>query len=157
MDEHGRPSFVQVCHNNDPSCDFGPDTDACEFRVVACLNNSDPQLPSCPASGVGGPEGVGVFLGGTARDAQNHTAVVGALGNLRDPKSGATGFTPPLDATQVGMCTAPFSIRVPLRRSSGRQLAGRGKIVITTRAPLSGRLDVDRLNLVCRPELRPST
>jgi hypothetical protein len=32
-DEQGRPHFIQTCRNNDPSCDFGADPDACEFHV----------------------------------------------------------------------------------------------------------------------------
>jgi cysteine-rich repeat protein len=151
-DKHGRPHFKQTCANNDPSCDFGSDPDACEFRVVACLNNVDPQLPTCPATGVRDP--VRVMVMGAARDGANHDAVMTALANLRDPATGGSGLTTPLAAAQVDMCTASFTIRVPLRGPSTKRHAARVRLSAVTRAPADTRpplVDVDRLMLVCTP------
>jgi hypothetical protein len=56
-------SRVVECADGDPSCDHDPTPGICGFEVMACLNNADPALPTCTASGVdrvkvrGGGEG----------------------------------------------------------------------------------------------------
>jgi cysteine-rich repeat protein len=152
-DMRGRRLYVQSCRDNDPSCDFDldPETRACEFRVVACFNNADPNLPSCPQSGVAAP--VRILLPRPGFDAVNFASFHDALLDLRDPKTGETGLTVPLAVDRTNVCTAPFAIRVPLT-GSPRRAPGRRRLVAVTRSlqnspePL---VDVDGLTLICRP------
>jgi hypothetical protein len=115
-DRHGRPNFAQTCTDNDPSCDFDLDADdhTCEFHVVACLNNRDPNLPGCSPLGIASP--VRVTQPSARRDAANYNALATALQNLRNPTTGETGHGLPLVIRDTNFCTAPIAIRVPLRR-----------------------------------------
>ncbi|MBI1816313.1 MAG: DUF4215 domain-containing protein [Deltaproteobacteria bacterium] len=150
-DLRGRPHYTQRCKNNDPTCDFdGSATDdTCEFHVVACLNNVDPQLASCSQAGVADPVRV---LSPLARDAANHASLVNALQSLRD-STGAT-FTLPLSEDETNVCTAPFSIRVPLRRTGQHREAGRVRLITRARSSLTlsqTSKDSDLINLMCEP------
>jgi cysteine-rich repeat protein len=135
----GRVNSVQTCRNNDPTCDFGTDPAACDFKVTACLNNVDPQLPSCAPPGVSSQRvrGPDAYI-----DPVNWMTLTLALGNLRDPSTGTTGHTLPLLPAQVGFCTDTFSIHVPL--------GGRQTLRVVTRATSTAR-DRDRLVLICQP------
>ncbi len=153
-DRRGRRNYIQSCSNNNASCDFDLDGSnrTCEFHVVACLNNVDPHLPGCIQQGVVDP--VRVILPNATRDPANNTRLVQALQDLRDPVTGATGVTLPIDTPQTGQCTAPFSIRVPLRGTVTRSVAGRGYLrTIEHSFQNSPRtlIDSDGLTLICNP------
>ncbi|MBI1817423.1 MAG: DUF4215 domain-containing protein [Deltaproteobacteria bacterium] len=152
-DLNGRPHHTQHCKNNDSTCDFdgSATNDTCEFRVVACLNNVDPNLASCPQAGVADPIHV---LAPTARDAANRASLVNALRSLRDPVTGAT-LTLPLSEEQTDACTAPFPIRVPLRRTPNGVRQKNHVRLITRSHSLAnspvGFFDSDLINLMCEP------
>ena len=94
---------VISCLDGDPACDMDPEPGVCGFDVRACLNNADPSLPRCSASGVdslrirGGGEG-GAALAGAIRD---------------------------LLPTTENVCTAPTRISVPIRAQGGPPLGRR--------------------------------
>jgi cysteine-rich repeat protein len=148
-DPQGRPYFIQTCRDGDPSCDFGSEPGACAFRVVLCVNNVDPHLPDCSPRAVRDLR----LLPCATLDPQDRAGVIEALGNLRDPLTGRSGFTIPLDDTQTGMCTAPFSIRVPLRDTAPNVVAGRVLLIAVSLAtPGAPEVYTDnRLTLVCTP------
>ncbi|MBI4517044.1 MAG: hypothetical protein HY699_14645 [Deltaproteobacteria bacterium] len=151
LDRRGRPNYTQTCHNNDPTCDFGSDANACEFRVVACLNNIDARLPTCPQLGVADP--VRIVLPSLLRDAANYNSLNTALHNLRDWTTGATGLQPTVESSQIGLCSAPFTVRVPLRLGA-RITPGRITLATMSKSYENSPLwlsDSDRLVLVCAP------
>jgi hypothetical protein len=78
-----------------PTCDFGTEVGdgACEFRVVACLNNVDPRLPACEPRGIDDP--VLVLRPNARRDPVSAERVAAALRDLRNAESGETGLTTP--------------------------------------------------------------
>jgi cysteine-rich repeat protein len=153
LDRRGRPNYVQTCTNNDPSCDFDldPTDHICEFHVVACLNNTDPNLPMCSPRGVANP--VRVIRPKLTNDPGNYMSLSQALQSLRDPSTGAMGLKMPVSAAATNLCSEPFSIRVPLRGK--RWLApGRVRLLTLSRGlegvsrPVSSK---DLLVFVCRP------
>jgi len=144
LDARGRPSSTQSCQDNDPACDFDPTPGVCEFHVVACLNNIDPNLPSCP------PRGVSKVLARKTLAAANYTSFTTALADLRDPITGTTGMTLPLSPAQTDVCTAPFPVQVPLVNLDSQ--AGRAvvrTVTVASAPPL--RSDAEMLTLVCTP------
>ncbi|MFI5366965.1 MAG: hypothetical protein ACHQ4J_15225, partial [Candidatus Binatia bacterium] len=152
-DTRGRLNFIQSCTNNDPSCDFDldPSNHTCEFHMIVCLNNTDPNLPACTSRGVADP--VRIVLPNVTRDPANNAALTMALQNLRNPVTGATGLQLPVAPGDHNLCTAPFAVRVPLhgttRLSPGRvRLVTRSKSVLTTPRITT---DVDKLTLICNP------
>jgi cysteine-rich repeat protein len=152
-DNNGRPHFMQTCTNNDPRCDFDldPTNRTCEFRVTGCLNNTDPRLPECTLKGVVDP--VRVLLPNALRDPSNTARVVGALQNLRNPITGATGLTTPVAPTDANLCTEPFAVRVPLRGTT-RVVFGQVRLVTVTKsvgATPRQTVDVDVVTLRCNP------
>ncbi|MBI4515963.1 MAG: DUF4215 domain-containing protein [Deltaproteobacteria bacterium] len=154
LDRRGRPNYTQTCRNNDPTCDFGSDANACEFKVVVCLNNSDPNLPTCLAAGVA--DAVRVILPSPFLDAVNNASLKAALQNLRDWSTGTSGLRPPVEDTTTGLCSAPFAIRVPLRQRGSWTGAGRVSPVTLSRSYINSPSpyplrDSDRLSLVCAP------
>jgi cysteine-rich repeat protein len=154
-DRRNRPSSAHTCRNNDPSCDFdlGPvgsaTADVCEFHVVACFNNADPNLATCPQRGVA--ESVRL-LGPSATDA-NRASFLDAVRNLRDPSSGATGLALPVESGQKNLCTAPFPIRVKMRRSRGALRYSNLRLTTVSRSQETSpqAVDVDSLILTCTP------
>ena len=152
LDKRGRRNYTQTCRNNDASCDLDLDTSdhTCEFKVVACLNNLDPNLPGCSQLGVS--DGMRVVLPNPTHDPDNYGSLVVALQNLRNPATGATRALP-VSAPQTNFCTTPFSIRVKLRGST-RLSAGRVTLHTISRSfensPRSVT-DFDSLTLVCTP------
>jgi cysteine-rich repeat protein len=157
LDKRGRPHFEQTCHNNDPYCDFDPDptNGVCEFHVIACLNNLDPQLPDCAADGI--DDSLRIRRPRKRRDPVNHGVLSAAFTKLRDPVTGEDDLGLPLDAFQAGVCTDPFPVRVALHRSrDGTELsAKRVKLLVRGRsAAVSSRprrSDLSRLVLTCLP------
>lgn len=149
VDRHGRPNYVQTCRNNDPSCDFDLDAadSTCEFHVVACLNNVDPNLPGCTPLGVAAS--IKTLKPSALRDSRNYTSLTTALQNLRNPATGAIGLGLPIDPGTTNLCSAPFAIRVPLRGRSGRiSLYTVSQSVVVVRRATTDR---DTVTLVCVP------
>ncbi|MBI4518976.1 MAG: hypothetical protein HY699_24560 [Deltaproteobacteria bacterium] len=153
-DRRGRPNSTHTCRNNDPSCDFDLSpvgtaaADVCEFHVIACFNNVDPNLANCAPLGVGDP----IRLLGANITGANRASFLTALQDLRDPQSGDTGLTLPVTETQHNLCTAPFPIRLQLRRSSVSLSVSRARLVTLSRAERTrGVIDVDSVTLVCTP------
>jgi trimeric autotransporter adhesin len=151
-DRRERRSFVQSCTKNDQSCDFdaNPNGHACEFHVVVCVNNVDPNLPACSPQGIADP--IQVIRPGPLRDPANYNNLVAALQNLRDPVTGVTGLAVPVNTGATNLCSAPFSIRVPLhgRKASS---AGHVRLMTLTRSLTSPHkgFDQDGLVLICKP------
>jgi cysteine-rich repeat protein len=154
-DRRGRPNFIHTCQNNDPTCDFdlspvgSTAADVCEFYVVACFNNVDPNLANCPQLGVAD----GIRLLGMSATDPNRASLLAALQDLRDPLTGATGYRLPVRWTQQNFCTAPFPIRLGLRRSTIGVTLSRLRLTTVSRAAdgYPPRVDVDGLLLVCKP------
>jgi cysteine-rich repeat protein len=146
-DDRGRPSSTQSCRDNDPSCDFDSVAGVCEFRVVACLNNVDPNLPTCPPVGVGE---VRVRESYALRDPENYNGFLTALADLRNPVAGIAGLTLPLGPAQTDLCTAPFPARVGLGAPTYGRVVFRASsfAAIPPRRP---RRDTDALTLLCTP------
>lgn len=78
----GLPAGIQVCHDDDPSCDFGPPGDAaCTFHMAFCFNVTDPRAACVQAHAIGKI----VFVDpsarhpGTAVDAANLESMIQAL------------------------------------------------------------------------------
>ncbi|MBI4514807.1 MAG: hypothetical protein HY699_03200 [Deltaproteobacteria bacterium] len=152
LDRGGRPNGIQTCHNNDPTCDFGTEATACGFRVVACLNNLDPNLPTCPQIGVA--DAIRIVLPRQSYDPANSASLVAALQDLRDWRTGTSGLQLPVVDTQIGVCTAPFTIRVPLRQRGTWTGAGRVNLATVSKSYVNSPqlvLDVDGLTLICAP------
>jgi len=152
-DRRGRPYHIQTCKNNDSSCDFDLDASdhICEFHVVACVNNVDPHLPGCAPPGVA--NSIRVLKPTVLRDPNTYTTLTAALRNLRNPVTGAVGLTPPIAPTDTDLCSAPFSIRVPLR---GKTRLTKGRVYLRTVSQslvTAPRVTTDRdnLTLVCAP------
>ncbi|HYD47844.1 MAG TPA: hypothetical protein VEB21_05825, partial [Terriglobales bacterium] len=126
-----------------------PSQRACEIQVALCLNNLDPALPSCATAGVA--DSLRISRPRLAADPINAGRIAAALQTLRDPVTGAVGLPLPLSAAQVGICTEPFYVRVPLGRSHRIP----GKVRIRTMAfaleETRPRRDRDSLTLNCQP------
>ena len=79
------PSFKQSCVDGDPTCDAdGAFDDRCTFRVALCLQNADPNLPTCAA-----PPGISKYVLVSPRpnssevgDAANALALMDSFGRL---------------------------------------------------------------------------
>jgi cysteine-rich repeat protein len=154
LDRRGRWNYLQTCKNNDSTCDFDLDSAnrTCEFRVVACLNNVDPQLPGCTQRGTS--SSLLVRSPSALREPANRANLLAALQNLRDPDPGTTGHVLPVLPPQHGWCTAPFAIRVPLRGTVTRPLRARSVLQTVSLSyetqPTTIR-DVDAVILTCTP------
>jgi cysteine-rich repeat protein len=158
-DSRGRLSNVQTCRDNDATCDFDPTGRVCEFHVVACLNNTDPQLPTCVGQGVRagvddrrGP-GIDILVPNRIRDLGNYSSLKQALQQFRDPNTGGM-LSLPIDEASRNFCSAPFAIRVPVRGTT-RLTPGQVRLLTLTRAqansPIQSMTDLDSLTLVCKP------
>ena len=124
----------------------------CEFRVIVCLNNSDPNLPLCVPNGISSIE-VRSPRPESARAAAlrnilaaDKAALQTALQHLADPQNPAAGYTngPPLAATQQGFCSAPFAIAVPVTVFATR--GSRQSVTLKTRST-NNRLPAPLVNL----------
>jgi len=150
-DKRGRPSYVQTCRNDDPTCDFDLDPDAptCEFHVAVCLNNVDANLSGCVPTGVA--SSMRVVRPNWKSDGGNYNRVLAALQDLRNPATGVTGLAPPVSPADANLCSAPFSIRVPLRGGTSK-----AKVILRTLSEsvlTEPRItkDKDQVMLVCTP------
>jgi hypothetical protein len=157
IDRFGLPSQNQVCEDGDPSCDFKVHTPGlCEFHVQVCLNNVDPSLPMCAQNGVGAVSLLAPRVRtGSGRDsnamvAANVEALSSALEHLRDPSDPQARqiYSPPLDDTQQGFCSAPFAIQAVASRGT------RPSVTIKTRSGDDSRprrhISVSQLRLICK-------
>jgi cysteine-rich repeat protein len=155
------PSFKQNCVDGDPSCDAdGAADDRCTFRVAICLQNADPNLPTCTA-----PPGTAKFVltsprpnSSEADDAANALALIDAFGRLSSvPASGNSSntllFEPPIVLTPPDNCTDTALLIVERRGLSRR--SEKFRISTTSTPPVdrsSGLKDSDTLLLTCLAE-----
>lgn len=152
-DRLGFVATTQSCRDQDPGCDFDSRAGHCRFMLVACFNNTDPNLPTCQAGGVtearvlhppGGPSSA------STRRA-NRLAIEGAFSTLIDPTTAGAGplHTLPLSALQVNFCSQPFAFGVD-RRHSGR---GAASVIVDTFGHTEGKRwrERARLRLACTP------
>lgn len=149
LSRRGLQNPVQACRDDDPACDFELDRSArtCEFEVAICLNNIDPALPWCSAPGIDSlPRVLRPTIVG---DPVNASAIATALERLRDSNSGFIGVQPPLSATQIGICSEPFRIRVP--RPTSERAPGRRKVATAASALGGTPRDEDKLTFLCLP------
>jgi cysteine-rich repeat protein len=162
-DRFGLPSWHQTCTDGDSSCDYDPTASSCGFKVVVCLNNSDPNLPACTPSGISpvyviGPRPTGPQV---LRDAisQDLAAIQNALSHLLDPMNPyptppAPGQTPvpgyvnapPLAQEQQSFCSAPFDVTLPL--AGHRRRSASVKTLSFSQASRP-RIDASQLKLTC--------
>ena len=161
-DRFGLPSQSQTCQDDEPTCDFDPNSPGlCEFQVMVCLNNSDPQVATCLPNGIrriavlaprGNRSRLPAVRDALAADAATLQDALQHLGDPRHPEAGYVN-APPLDAAQQNLCSAPFAIAVPLtvtKTSSGPRTIS--LIVRSTDYSLPRRrTDVSRLKLTCQP------
>jgi len=151
------PSFKQSCVDGDPSCDFDGLADQCTFRVTLCLQNADPNLPTCTA-----PPGITKYVLVSPRpnssdttDAANAVALIAAFGRLTDvPATGDSdntlAFEPALVLAAPDNCTDVAEITVERRGLSAR--SEKFRINTTSAPPLGGTKgieDSDTLLLTC--------
>jgi cysteine-rich repeat protein len=162
-DRHHLPTRQQTCHDADPTCDISgfdaarapiPDSTSrlCRFQVVTCLNNQDPDLPSCTPDGITAVNVVSPDPNKTANAAlrsvlsADRSALEYALAHLLDPIATETGYShaSPLTAMQQNYCSAPFEIDV---------VAGNRSVMLTTTstgATASDQPQTSSLQLICR-------
>jgi hypothetical protein len=156
--------------DGDDDCDFlpgpgatpapGPD-DVCVFKVAVCMNNNDKLLlPKCNPSGVSAITVLGPLPRRLtppevqAAVAADLAAVQNAVLSLLDPLApcptptpsclGQYIYGPPLEQEQIGLCSAPFDIKVVL-------MGRRKRSVIIKTLSYDGSLEpnVSKLKLTC--------
>jgi len=108
---------------------------SCTFNVRVCLNQADPALPTCTASGVDEFE-----VRGSSSDPQ-----------LAQLEANVAVFLP---ATTGDVCTVDTPMTVPLGGTTDHPLNGRKRIRSVARSFSSGK-DVDSVELLCTPPPRP--
>jgi len=148
LDKAGFPSRTQACTDGDPACDADRTADGtCTFRVGVCLDQVDPKLLVCTATGSSGYQvRKPVPTSKDPIDKANALALVNALtalgGTATGTKQNDVHFTTPLAAPT---CTAFASIEVPLKHGkvTNKNLRGCGE--------LGKCVDADRLKLRCLP------
>jgi cysteine-rich repeat protein len=164
LDIDDLPNSTQTCVDGDPSCDAdGAADDHCTFEVALCLQNADPNMPTCVA-----PPGIAKWVIVSPRpnssdpsDAANALAMVDSFGRLSaTAASGDAGntlvFDPPLVLAAPDNCTDTVQIVVERRGFSQRSEKFR---VNTTSVPTEtsrGVEDDDTLLLVCRDAPAPT-
>ena len=128
----GLPASIVRCTDGDQACDLDRVAGQCTFRVLVCIDNTDPRFPSCAAPET---DAVQVVSPGTRRGTDRVSAAnTAALSDALDRLTGVPDE-----------CTAPVALVVPTRgkRPGGRAVALRAR----TRA---GTVQ-SRLRLVCDP------
>jgi hypothetical protein len=148
-DKRGRPNWQQTCRDGDPACDFDVGASAiCEFRVVVCVNNVDPNLPECPAAGVA--DSIRVVQPRVMKDPDNNARLLSAFDELRNPATGVIDLAPPVAPADTNLCSAPFAIRVPFRNGKKGRVILRtiGESLVTEPHVVK---DKDQIILVCTP------
>jgi cysteine-rich repeat protein len=118
-DKYGQPSNLQICEDQDPTCDLDPRPGRCRFHVVACLNANDVALPMCKPNGVNTLQIVNLqYLRKSSPQltvvGENMSALTHGLQSLYDPSTPGMGFsvTPPLLADQQDICSGGMLIDV---------------------------------------------
>lgn len=140
------------CINEDASCDFGNDDQACIFAAQLCFLNPDNPLyeGKCILPGSLNPSALSLTLRGRQRDETDQSnwetvlRAVAALGGTRTLPNLVRFEPPPMKNT----CTEPFGLIVPLKQGGGSLKKGRRRLKTVTSA---GKPDIDRLRLVCAP------
>ena len=129
---HSLPASVVHCRDGDRSCDNDRLAGQCTFRVLVCIDNTDPRFPSCAAPETDSVEVVSADArrGADRVSATNSAALSGALDAL-------TGVP--------DECTAPVKLVVPTR---GKRAGGR---VFALRAHTQAGGVQSKLRLVCDP------
>lgn len=130
LDAWRLPNKSQVCEDDDPTCDAkASEPGVCEFEVVVCLNNSDPNLRLCTPNGVTDIKVIRplpVQQNAVLRDVVTNdlAALHNALQHLHDPldPSGSYTMTVPLEATQQNLCSEPFPIDILLGKAMYRSV-----------------------------------
>ena len=138
-------------------------TDQCTFRVALCLQNADPNLPTCTV-----PPGIAKYVLNSPRpdssdpsDAANALALIDAFGRLSAVAASGYSentlvFAPPMVLTAPDNCTETALLVVERRGLSERT----EKFTSTTSAPpIDGSLglkDSDTLLLTCLAEPEPT-
>ena len=127
-DRFGQPNMIQVCEDQDPTCDLDPRPGRCRFHVVACLNNADPNLPSCTPDGL---NSLVIINRPYLKKSSPQLSLVGGniatlshnLQALYDPANPGLGFSlsPPLSAAQQGLCTGGMLVDVYASNASPNQ------------------------------------
>lgn len=156
-DRYGLASNIQVCEDNDPSCDYASEiAGLCEYLVQACVNVEDADLPSCVPNGVSSVE----VLSPNPKQSwipavqevlsADRFALSNAVEHLQDPRRPGNGFiySVPLTAAQKNMCSAPFPVQILVgdRRKASVTLRLR-----STDASLPKRLrELTSLKMVCK-------
>lgn len=125
------PHATVVCRDGDP-CDHDQTPGQCTFALSACFNVPDRRLPSCSTDAA--IVDYGVFspaASGGAADISNAAAIRAAM--------------PPLPLSDQHACTSSIDVVVPVGARPGVEW-----IRFFARAA-DGRVDYDRLQLICRP------
>jgi subtilisin family serine protease len=127
----GLPHATVVCRDGDP-CDHDETPGQCTFALAACFNVPDRRLPRCGSDAAIVNYGVlSPRLNGSAADASNATAIRTAM--------------PPLPMDDPHACSAWFNLVVPVGvRPAVKRLSFFARSA-------DGRLDHDRLRLICQP------
>jgi hypothetical protein len=125
------PRPTLVCRDGDP-CDHDQIPEQCTFAVSACFNVSDRRLPACSSDATIMDYGVlSPAANGGAADISNAAAIRAAM--------------PPLPLSDQHACTSAIDIVVPAGTRAGVK-----EVRFFARAA-DGRIDDDRLRLLCRP------
>ncbi len=140
-DTRGIPKNTLTCYEGDPRCDFDPDltNSKCTFNVGVCINNTDPRLSTCQATGlallkVKSPSMTSL----NTLDQANFSALTGGIAELSLPNAASN------------QCTTPMDIDVSMLGPTGR-LSAKSKVLILSATSQSGTSDSDRLTLKCIP------
>jgi cysteine-rich repeat protein len=154
-DRYDLASWIQVCVDQDPACDFDPTPGRCRFAVAACLNNDDPNLPACAPSGVGSvnitpprrtlpPDQLELASEGVAK-------LTAGLEQLLDPANPQAWYsnTLPVSADQRNLCTSTFLVDV--LAGSDYKAAKRKAFSLKVRSnDLNGIKKLSKLRLLCQ-------
>jgi len=146
---HGLPAERQVCADQDAGCDFDPEPEGCEFRVVACLNVATPDLPNCTPRRIAD---LSIVAPRQRRqdteDSASESEFAVALAAFTSASSSASGtvLMPPLRADDVNVCSPPFAIRIALDGAARRSQ----KLAVRARGGEGGYGLYSRLRLTCR-------
>ncbi len=125
------PRATLVCRDGDP-CDHDQTPGQCTFALSACFNVPDRRLPRCGSDAAIVDYGVlSPAASGGAADISNAAAIRAAM--------------PPLPLSDQHACTSSIDVVVPVGARPGVKW-----IRFFARAA-DGRVDNDRLRLICRP------
>src|SRR5262249_23626481 len=98
LDRYQLPNRVQTCEDQDATCDTDNSPGHCGFQVIVCLNNVDPNLPSCDPNGISSlevlPPRTRLRTTGAQTIADNDNALLmNAVTHLLDPQNPGAGYT----------------------------------------------------------------